>query len=88
MTGAPLEISVSPNQQLVEAATAQLESLYFSDSRPWVIAFSGGKDSTALLQLVFNLLLKLGKQATKPVIVLSSDTQVEAPNVALLPELV
>ncbi len=70
------------NQQLVNEATHLLEELYFADSRPWVIAFSGGKDSTALLQLVFNMLRQLGKRAAKPVVVLSSDTQVEAPNVA------
>jgi DNA sulfur modification protein DndC len=50
--------------------------------RPWVVAYSGGKDSTLVLQLVFELLLELGGQATKPVYVLSSDTQVEAPNVS------
>lgn len=82
MAGPQLALSPSPNQNLVKAATALLEALYFADSRPWVIAFSGGKDSTALLQLVFNMLLGMGKRATKPVIVLSSDTQVEAPNVA------
>ena len=34
------------------------------------------------MQLVFELLLELGSRAKKPVYVLSSDTQVEAPNVA------
>lgn len=67
---------------LVKAASNTLMDLYFSDNRPWVVAFSGGKDSTAVLQLVFDMLLRLGKKATKPVFVLSSDTQVEAPNVA------
>ncbi len=34
---------------------------YVNDSiqRPWVIAFSGGKDSTTLLQVVWNSLLKI-----------------------------
>lgn len=75
----PLSIQ---NQKLVESSTEQLKSLYFADNRPWVVAFSGGKDSTALLQLVVNLLLSLRRNAIKPVIVLSSDTRVEAPNVA------
>lgn len=74
--------TISRNQQLAESASAALSDLYFADSRPWVVAFSGGKDSTVLLQLVFNLLLGLGAHATKQVWVLSSDTQVEAPNVA------
>lgn len=62
----------------------RLRSLYDSDSRPWVVAYSGGKDSTAVLQLVYELLLEeqqLGKVG-KPVFVISSDTRVEAPNVA------
>ncbi len=72
----------SSSSSLVDSALRDLESLYHADSRPWVVAFSGGKDSTVILQLVFNMLLALGKRATKKVFVLSSDTQVEAPNVA------
>lgn len=60
-----------------------LRNQYVEDQRPWVVAYSGGKDSTLLLQLVFELLLELGPHATKPVYVLSSDTQVEAPNVSM-----
>ena len=59
-----------------------LHKQYLEDERPWVVAYSGGKDSTLVLQLVFELLLELGETARKPVYVLSSDTQVEAPNVA------
>jgi DNA sulfur modification protein DndC len=29
------------------------------DNRPWIIGFSGGKDSTMLLQLVWNALKKI-----------------------------
>ena len=65
-------------------ARNRLRSLYESDGRPWVIAYSGGKDSTAVLQLVYELLLeeKQAGKASKPVFVISSDTRVEAPNVA------
>lgn len=59
-----------------------LRDQYQADERPWVVAYSGGKDSTLVLQLVFELLLDLGAAAKKPVFVLSSDTRVEAPNVA------
>ncbi|WP_199051915.1 DNA phosphorothioation system sulfurtransferase DndC [Aquitalea sp. ASV15] len=55
---------------------------YEADDRPWVVAYSGGKDSTLVLQLVMELLLELGPKARKPVYVLSSDTRVEAPNVS------
>lgn len=70
------------SQKLAPMAVSSLEPLYLADDRPWVIAYSGGKDSTAVLQLAFEMLLKLGPKAHKPVFVLSSDTQVEAPNVA------
>jgi DNA sulfur modification protein DndC len=60
----------------------RLRALYLSDRRPWVVAFSGGKDSTVLLQLVYSLLLELRDEAAKPVFVIASDTGVEAPNVS------
>lgn len=67
---------------LHEQTLNRLREQYLEDQRPWVVAYSGGKDSTLVLQLVFELLLELGSRAKKPVYVLSSDTQVEAPNVA------
>jgi len=66
----------------IEQTPQLLRDQYLSDERPWVVAYSGGKDSTLVLQLVFELLLDLGSAAKKPVFVLSSDTRVEAPNVA------
>lgn len=81
---APEQSTDSATELSLEAvAMDRLRALYRADSRPWVVAFSGGKDSTVVLQLVFRMLLDLGEEATKPVIVLSSDTQVEAPNVAV-----
>lgn len=59
-----------------------LREQYEADNRPWVVAYSGGKDSTLVLQLVMELLLELGPAAKKPVYVLSSDTRVEAPIVS------
>lgn len=63
---------------------AALRMLYEKDKRPWVVAFSGGKDSTVVLQLVYELLTDVcgSGRAIKPVYVVSSDTRVEAPNVA------
>lgn len=52
-----------------------------ADERPWVIAFSGGKDSTLLLQLVYEMLLCVGAKHQKPIYVIASDTRVEAPNI-------
>ncbi|MBC2712974.1 MAG: DNA phosphorothioation system sulfurtransferase DndC [Desulfosarcina sp.] len=66
---------------LVEQTKEELLSLYNSDARPWVIAFSGGKDSTVLLHLIYEMLLENRETVSKPVIVLCSDTGVEPPNV-------
>lgn len=51
--------------------------------RPWVVGFSGGKDSTLLLHLVFGMLLELPPSARRrQVYVVSNDTLVESPIVA------
>ena len=59
----------------------ELQEQYLSDGRPWVVAYSGGKDSTLVLQLVIESLKALGSKASKPVYVISSDTRVEAPQI-------
>lgn len=62
-----------------------IKMLYLSDSIPWVIGYSGGKDSTAILQLTWYAMQELvaeGK-AHKKVHVISTDTLVENPIVAL-----
>lgn len=62
----------------------EVAALYESDRIPWVIGYSGGKDSTAVLQLVWLALARLPKERlTKPVYVISTDTLVENPIVAL-----
>ena len=35
----------------------EIKTLYQSDDRPWILGFSGGKDSTCMAQLVWNLSL-------------------------------
>ena len=63
---------------------AQIQQLYLADSIPWVIGYSGGKDSTATLQLVWYALAELpSEKLTKVVHVISTDTLVENPVVAL-----
>ncbi len=58
----------------------EIRQTYLADSRPWVIGFSGGKDSTATLQLIWSSLSELPKEKlTKEVFVISSDTFVETP---------
>ncbi|MCX7569192.1 DNA phosphorothioation system sulfurtransferase DndC [Tumebacillus sp. DT12] len=58
----------------------QIQDMYLEDSRPWVVGYSGGKDSTVIVQLVFHALSELPKEKlTKKVYVISSDTLVETP---------
>lgn len=62
----------------------EVAELYTSDEIPWVIGYSGGKDSTAALQLVWTALAELPrKELQKPIYVISTDTLVENPIVAL-----
>jgi len=50
--------------------------------RPWIIAFSGGKDSTTLLQLVWNALKKLDvKSRNREIHVVCNNTLVENPTI-------
>ncbi len=59
---------------------AEIRELYLSYPYPWVIGYSGGKDSTASLQLVWSALAALPvEQRQKRVYVISSDTLVETP---------
>ena len=58
----------------------EIRTLYRGDLRPWVIGYSGGKDSTCALQLIWEALAGLKKgERHKPIYVLSSDTLVETP---------
>ena len=60
---------------------AELRDEYLaSHSYPWIVGFSGGKDSTLLAQLVFELLMDLAPGDRKrPVHILCNDTLVESP---------
>src|SRR4028119_1745944 len=63
--------------------TAEVQELYATDDVPWVIGYSGGKDSTAVLQLVRRALWLLPvEKRHKTVHVISTDTLVENPIVA------
>ncbi|PMR70410.1 DNA phosphorothioation system sulfurtransferase DndC [Halomonas heilongjiangensis] len=58
----------------------EVQRIYTSDDRPWIIGFSGGKDSTCVLSLVYTALIELPpEQRTKHIYVVSSDTLVETP---------
>ncbi len=62
---------------------ADMKAAYLADDRPWVVGFSGGKDSTPLVQLLYYMLARLpADQRRKHVYVLASDTRVEAPYIS------
>ena len=70
-------------EAVLDEVNAEITDLYLSDSTPWVVGYSGGKDSTAVLQLVWTALERLGpEKARKQVHVISTDTLVENPIVA------
>ncbi|EAY5892097.1 DNA phosphorothioation system sulfurtransferase DndC [Salmonella enterica] len=59
---------------------SEIQRVYLADKRPWVIGYSGGKDSSAVTTLIYLALLGLSPdQREKPVFVVCSDTLVETP---------
>ncbi|ODB88002.1 sulfurtransferase DndC [Candidatus Thiodiazotropha endoloripes] len=71
-----LNIAEQPLQEIING----MKEVYLADTRPWIIGFSGGKDSTVVLSLVFTMLNQLTTdQRRKQVYVVSSDTLVETP---------
>jgi DNA sulfur modification protein DndC len=47
---------------------ASLDQLYREDQRPWLVGFSGGKDSTMLASLIFDVVLSIpAEQLPRPV---------------------
>ena len=66
--------------QMFEDIIAEMAIVYQHDKRPWMIGFSGGKDSTLLTCLVMKMLQNLPKEKrNKKVYIVSSDTMVENP---------
>ena len=65
---------------LLSHYVANVQRVYLSDKRPWVIGYSGGKDSSAVMALVYFALLGLKpEERHKDVFVVASDTLVETP---------
>ena len=67
----------------IQGICEEIREIYLWDQIPWVIGYSGGKDSTAILQLIWIAIRDLpSEQRIKPVHVISTDTLVEQPLVA------
>ena len=75
------EVSAFENRSLEEIHDEIIET-YLGDDRPWVIGYSGGKDSTTALQLIWYAIKELPEEnKSKPIYVISSDTLVETPKI-------
>ena len=60
-----------------------VRNLYLADDIPWVVGYSGGKDSTATLQLIWLAIKDLPPDKRKKSIhIINTDTLVESPVVA------
>src|SRR5690349_4471699 len=61
----------------VDALIDETARLYLEDDVPWVVGYSGGKDSTAVLQIVWLAVSSLpAEKRTKTVHVITTDTLV------------
>jgi len=64
----------------IQERVHSIQEMYLADERPWVVGYSGGKDSTVVVQLVFQALQTLpSNKLHKKVYIISSDTLVETP---------
>ena len=73
---------LNDNEKLVKEAKDDIIEVYFMNDLPWVIGYSGGKDSTCTTQIIVDTLIDLkkqGRELKKPVYIISSDTLVETP---------
>jgi len=87
--GEQTQINIFPSRTVddfvidVEIITKEIQSLYLSNSIPFVIGYSGGKDSSAVVQLIWNAISKLSiEERHKKIYVMTTDTQVENPLVS------
>jgi DNA sulfur modification protein DndC len=69
-------MTVSASQEI----KASPRQLYQDDPRPWLVGFSGSKDSTMVASLTFDAVLGApSEQRKKEIEVLCTDTRVEIP---------
>ncbi len=78
-----LQRSVADFIEDVHQLTIEMQELYCSDSIPWILGVSWGKDSSTILQLVWNAIATLPhSKRKKKVYVITTDTLVENPIVS------
>jgi DNA sulfur modification protein DndC len=77
--GLPNERSVFEHRKLKDIYD-EIRDVYMRFPQPWVIGYSGGKDSTTVLQLIWKAIERLkARDRKKPIFVIASDTKVETP---------
>ena len=86
------DINASPQRQLTVAElvednirklTKEIQELYCLDEIPWIVGVSWGKDSSAVLQLIWKAIASLPpEKRTKTIHVITTDTLVENPIVS------
>lgn len=70
-------------KEYISELITTVQNLYLSDEIPWMIGYSGGKDSTAAVQLVWMAISGLrADQRKKPIHIMNTDTLVESPVVS------
>ncbi len=69
-------MSVIKKNTVSETIIEELKKFYLDDKRPFAVGYSGGKDSTVTLDLVFKMLLRVNNPS-KTVFVQFSDTLME-----------
>ena len=55
-------------KDFIEGLIVTIQNLYLADDIPWMIGYSGGKDSTAAVQLVWLAMEKLPREKRKKLI--------------------
>lgn len=81
MFGGPFLTMISEFATKLKAIRRDIRNEYLQPhSKPWIVGFSGGKDSTLLVHLVLECLLAIPPdERNRRVFVLSNDTLVESP---------
>jgi len=78
--GLPSENHSVFEHQTLDDIYQEVRNIYRSTGLPWVIGYSGGKDSTVTVQLVWYALSSLPREELKwPIYIIASDTMVETP---------
>lgn len=84
-----IQTSLLPNRTIdefvedIKLLTQEVQKLYCLDEIPWIIGVSWGKDSSAVLQLIWNAIADLPlEKRQKTIHVITTDTMVENPIVS------